>query len=518
MPDPTSQPGHEPARKSMLDRSLARIERAGNALPDPVTLFLILIAALLLGSALASAFGLAVIAPGTGETVAIVNLLSGPVIQRLFVDMPQTFASFPPLGTVVVAMIGVGLAERSGLFAAALGGFMHKVPARLLSVSLVFAGVMSSLAVDAGYVVLIPLGAVLFATAGRHPLAGLAATFAGVSAGFSANLIITPLDAILAGISQAGAGIVDSAYQVPITGNYYIVVALVPLFCLLGAWLTDKVIEPRLGQWSGGDSLGREAQDISASERRALRNAALAMGALVLGTLALTLPEGAPLRGADGGLDPFYKALVGLLSMIFAVGGIVYGAGVGTVRSDRDAVKLTGDALSDLGLYLLLAFVVAHFIALFSWSNIGIAIAVGGAAGLQAIGLTGVPLIISLVLMVGLMNLLLGSASAKWALLAPIFVPMFMLLGYTPEFTQAAYRMGDAFTNIITPLMPYFPLIIVFGRKYADDFGIGSLVALMLPYSIAFGLGSLALLGLWMGFDWPIGPGSVIFSDVWASP
>ena len=497
------------SNESFGNRLLAGIERAGNALPDAVTLFLSLILALLLTSALAAMAGVSAVHPVTGETISIVNLLSGDMLRQLFTQMPQTFAQFPPLGTVVVAMLGVGLAEKAGLFDAALSSFVRKIPRPLLSIALVFAGIMSSLAVDAGYVVLIPLGGVLFAAAGRHPIAGLAAAFAGVSAGFSANLLITPLDALLAGLTQSAAAIVAPEYVVPITGNYYIIVTLVPIFTLVAAWLTDRVIEPRLGQYQARHEAGEDGQ-LSPTQQRGLRRALIVMGGLLIGALALALPAGAPLRDDSGSLGPFYQSLVAFTAIIFAAGGITYGAATGKVGSDRDAVRLASDAMADLGLYLVIAFMIAHFIALFSWSNIGIWVAVNGAASLQAIGLSGLPLTIGFVLLVGFINLFIGSASAKWALLAPVFVPMLMLLGFAPEFTQAAYRMGDAFTNIITPIMPYMPMVIVFMQKYRKDFGIGTVIALMLPYSILMGLSSLLLLAVWIVADLPLGPGRAI--------
>lgn len=499
-----------------MERVLGAVERAGNRLPDPVTLFLILILLLMgLSFALAS-MGMGAVNPASGERVAVNNLFSAEYLQRLFVEMPQTFASFPPLATVLVAMLGVGIAEKSGLIASGLSAFVRRAPQRLLAPALVFAGVMSSLAVDAGYVVLIPLGAVLFLGAGRHPVAGLAAAFAGVSAGFGANLLLTPGDALLAGISESAARIVDPDYQVPITANYYLMLALVPLFVVLGTWVTERLVEPRLGSYdpirAGAGELPESTGPATSPEavRRGLRFARNALIAVLVVLALLLFPEGAALRGADGGFDPFLRALVSIIFIAFLVTGIAYGKGAGTIRNDRDAVGMAGQAMSDLGLYVVLAFVVAHFIALFTWSNLGVLAAVGGADALLATGLTGAPLVVGLVLLTGIINIFVGSAAAKWALLAPTFIPMMMLVGYSPEFTQGTYRIGDAFTNIITPLLPYFPMVIVFARRYLPDFGIGSLVAVMLPYSIAFGIGSTLLLLVWMIFGIDLGPGSPV--------
>ncbi|MGK0480758.1 MAG: aminobenzoyl-glutamate transport protein [Planctomycetota bacterium] len=500
-------------RTSLFDRFLDRIEKAGNRLPDPVTLFLIFIGVVMIASAIAASLDVSAVHPGTGERIVALNLFSGEMIQRLLVELPKTFAGFPPLGLVLGVMIGIGVADKSGLIAAALKAFMGAIPNVLLTAALIFAGIMSSLAVDAGFVVVIPLGAVLFAGAGRHPLAGLAAAFAGVSAGFSANLLLTGLDPLLAGFTTPAAQLIDPSYEVEATANYYLMIALVPVFVLLGTWITERILEPRLGAWvpedrDGAATAADAAKSLTGDERRGLRWAGVVLAATLVGIAFLVVPEGAPLRGPNGELAPFYRSIVALMLFTFLLPGLAYGIAVKKIRRDRDAVNMTAEAMSDLGLYIVLAFVAAHFIALFTWSNLGTIVAISGAQGLKAIGFTGLPLLVSFVLVSGTVNLLIGSASAKWAILAPIFVPMLMLLGVSPELTQGAYRIGDAFTNIVTPLMPYFPLVIVFGQKYQKDLGIGTLVGAMLPYSIAFGLASTGVLVGWVLLGLPLGPGA----------
>lgn len=504
------------AKRSLFDRFLDGVERAGNRLPDPVTLFLLFIAVVMASSAIAAALGAGAVHPGTGERVEALSLFSGELVQRLFVELPQTFAAFPPLGLVLAVMIGIGVADKSGLIAAALRAFIGSVPDALLTASLVFAGIMSSLAVDAGYVVVIPLGAVLFAGAGRHPLAGLAAAFAGVSAGFSANLLLTGLDPLLAGFTTPAAQLIDPTYEVAATANYYLMIALTPIFVGVGTWVTERVLEPRLGAWSpdeAGDAGAAEDEaavtpETAATERRGLAWAGVVLAVTLAGVALLVVPEGAPLRGPAGELDPFFRSIVAVMLFAFLLPGLAFGIVTGSIRSDRDAVKMTADAMSDLGLYIVLAFVAAHFIALFNWSNLGTIVAISGAEGLEAIGFTGLPLLVAFVLVSALVNLLVGSASAKWAILAPIFVPMLMLLGFSPELTQGAYRLGDAFTNIVTPLMPYFPLVIVFGQRYVPSLGIGTLIGAMLPYSIAFGAVSVVVLVAWVLLGLPLGPGA----------
>lgn len=496
-------------KRSLAQRALDLVERGGNALPDPVTLFVIFIGMVMVSSVIVSWAGISVTHPGTGETIVANNLFSADNIQRLFVEMPQTFAQFPPLGLVLVVMLGIGVADKTGLISAALSSFVKSVPSSLLTAAVVFAGIMSSLAVDAGYVVVIPLGAVLFWGVGRHPLAGLAAAFAGVSAGFSANLALTSLDPLLAGFTEPAAQMIDATYAVPVTANYYLMIALVPVFVILGWIVTEFIVEPYLGKYQAPEDLEIETDDqLSPREKRALWIAGLVALLTLAGIAALVVPENAPLRDPAGDLGPFYSSIVALMFFAFLLPGLAYGIVTKKIESDKDVARMTAASMADLGIYIVLAFVAAHFIALFNWSNLGSIVAISGADLLQSIGFTGVPLIVAFVLVAGLINMFVGSASAKWAIMAPIFVPMLMLLGYSPETTQAAYRIGDAFTNVLTPLLPYFPLVIVFAQRYDREAGIGSIISVMLPYSIVFGIASTTVLVLWIIFGWPLGPGA----------
>ena len=496
--------------KSLLDA----IERTGNRLPDPSTLFLILIALLIGISAWGAAAGWSAINPATGKEISASSLLADANLRRLFEEMPRTLTSFAPLGTVLVMMLGTGIAERSGFFSAALRGSLRSAPRHLLTPVVVFLGCMSSLAMDAGYVVLVPLGAVVFAVAGRHPLAGLAAAFSGVSGGFSANLFPSALDALLLGISQEAARLVDPQWSYVITDNYYIIIAFTFLVTLVGWVVTDLVVEPRLGPWARSDEQRRlEESALTAGERRGVLLGTLALALTIIGLCLLALPGGA-LRGEGGTLPeqlgPFFTALVAGFAIAFFLAGLAFGICAGRYKSDRDVVGDVNTAMSEMGGYIVLAFVAAHFIAMFNWSGLGGILAIHGAEGLRSLGLPASALFVTLVLFTGSVNLLIGSASAKWALMAPIVVPMFMLMGYSPEVVTAAYRLGDSSTNIITPLMAYFPMALVFARRYRPDAGIGTLVALMLPYSIGILLAALLLLGLWITADWPVGIGAGI--------
>ena len=490
-------------------RALDWVERTGNALPDPVTLFALMIVLVVIASVVAAAFGVAVPHPGTGDVVAAQSLLAPDQIRRLFVEMPTTFTSFAPLGYVLLVMLGVGVAEKTGFLTVSLRGLVSGVPPRLITAALVFAGVMSSLAADAGYVVLIPLGAAIFMGAGRHPVAGLAAAFAGVAGGFSANILLTPLDPLLAGITQEAARLVAADYVVDVTANYYLMIALVPVFVAVGTWVTDKVVEPRLAAWTPPPPPLAAAPDadISPLERRGIQAALGALVLCILAVAALAWAPGFPLRGDDGSFLPLMRSLVTIMFLVFLVVGITFGVATRVITSDKDVVRMMADAMSDLGVYIVLAFIAAHFIALFNWSNLGIITAVSGADALRALGIDGAPLLAALIMLAAGINILVGSASAKWAFLAPIFVPMLMLLGLSPEATQAAYRIGDSSTNMITPLLPYFPLILIVGKRYDPDFGIGTLVATMLPFAVAYGLASTAVFVGWMLVGLPLGPG-----------
>lgn len=493
--------------------SLDFVERVGNKLPDPVTLFVILMALVVVISWIMAKLGVSVIHPdpNRAEEIRAVSLLTKENIQRFLQEMPTTFTNFPPLGLVLVVMLGIGVAERTGLIAIGLKAFVGSVPRSLVTAAVVFAGLMSSLAVDAGYVVLVPLGAVIFHGMGRHPLAGLAAAFAGVSGGFSSNLLLTSLDPLLGGFSTSAANIIDPNYVVEPTANWYLMATLVPAFTIAGTVITNRVIEPRLGPYRGEVDGAEENRPLTPTERRGLIFAAIGMFA-ALGVIALmAIPENGLLRGENGEITPFLSSIVALMFFLFLIPGLIYGIVTGSIKSDKDAATMTAETMASMGAYIVLAFVAAHFIAFFNWSNLGIILAVTGANALKAIEFEGLPLIVSFVVLSSFINLFIGSASAKWAIMAPVFVPMLMLMGYSPEMTQAAYRIGDSFTNIITPLLPYFPLVIIFAQKYQKDVGIGTLISVMLPYSIAFGIVGILLLVAWIVFGIPLGPGAPMY-------
>ncbi|MEY3666628.1 MAG: hypothetical protein RL572_168, partial [Pseudomonadota bacterium] len=501
---------------------LGWIERTGNKLPDPVFIFFALIGVLIVVSVLMSLLGVSALHPtqvdanGNPVVIQAASLLSSDNIRRLLVDMPATFAGFYPLGFVLLVMLGAGVAERTGLFATAMSAAVKRAPKAWLTPVVAFVAMMGNLASDAAYVVLIPLAGVLYAAAGRHPIAGIAAAFAGVSGGFSANLMPGQLDALLFGVTQAAAQTIDPAWTANIAGNWYFIAAMLILFLPVIWYLTDKVIEPRLAPLSGqsvSSTAGviKPAEAASADERRGLARAGWACLAVVLVWAALCFIPGTPLINEDGGagrLQPFYQSLVAAFFILFLAAGWAYGSATGSVKTHRDIVRMMSEAMADLSYYLVLAFAAAHFVAMFNWSNLGLIVAVKGAGVISGTELPMAVLLVLVVLMTTLINLFIGSASAKWALLAPVLVPMLMLLGVSPEMTTAAYRAGDGATNIITPLMPYFPLILTFCQRWQKDFGIGSLAATMIPYSLwLLGVGTLMVI-VWVALGLPLGPGA----------
>jgi len=491
-------------------RILRWIERVGNALPHPATLFLVLSLVVVVASDIAVRIGVEVVKPGTDVIVKPVSLLTIDGLHKILTGLVTNFTGFAPLGTVLVALLGIGIAESSGLIGAGMRLFVTNAPRPLLTFVVVFTGVLSNMASEIGYVLLIPLAALIFAAAGRHPIAGMAAAFAGVSGGYSANLALGTIDPLLSGLTQEAARIIQPGYQVNPACNYYFMVVSTFVITAVGWLVTDKIVEPRLGAWkdAGGDDSALRPLD--ASERRGLLFALVAGTAFTALILWGTVPADGFLRDPKtGGLlhSPF---LSGIVALIFAAGallGIAYGIGARTIRNDAQVMKGMAKSMETLASYLVLVFFAAQFVAFFNWTNLGLVVAVKGAAALQATGLSGVPLMIGFILLTAFLNLFMGSASAKWAIMAPIFVPMFQILGYAPELTQAAYRVGDSCTNIVSPMMSYFALIIAFFQRYQKDAGIGTLVATMLPYSISFLLAWSVLLGVWMALGLPLGPG-----------
>jgi len=497
-------------------RALAFIERVGNALPHPGTLFAGMALFVILLSWVMARTGVSVVHPGTGAAIEPVNLLSIAGLHRILTQMVPNFTNFAPLGTVLVSLLGIAIAEASGLIGTSLRLLVLSAPKRLLTFVVVFAGVLSNTASEIGYVLLVPLAAAIFLAAGRHPLVGLAAAFAGVSGGYSANLLLGTVDPLLAGLSEAAARIVRPDYTVNPAANYYFMFVSTFVISAAGTWVTERIVAPRFGPYRGIGALPSDdtLAPLTSAEKRGLVATLVALVVLTAILLWGTVPGNGFLRDPEtGGLlrSPFMSGIVALVFLVFGIAGLAYGFAAGTFRNDADVMRGMGKSMETMGLYLVIVFFMAQFVSYFTWTNIGLILAVKGADGLKSAGLGPIPLMIGFVLVSATINLFMGSASAKWAVMAPVFVPMFMLLGYTPEFAQAAYRIGDSTTNIISPMMTYFALIVAFVTKYEPKAGMGTVIATMLPYSAVFLVSWLALLVVWMIAGWPVGPGAGLY-------
>lgn len=530
-------------KKINLRNFLTFVEWLGNLLPHPVTLFAFFCVGIVLISAIADFFGLAVQDPrpinAAGRAahgmIEAQSLFNGAGIRKIIENLVSNFTNFAPLGTVLVALLGVGVAEHSGLIKAVIrsivlfsvekfsGRFLN--PKIIVTAAVVFAGILSNTAAELGYVVLIPLGAVVFHSFGRHPLAGLAAAFAGVSGGYSANLLLGTIDPLLAGLTQEAARIIDPQYVVHAAVNYYFMFASVFAITIVGTLVTIWIVEPQLGKYDSQNAsvdLSKEEglEPLSNSEKKGLLYAFLTTLGLA-GILAISVvPDWGILRDASAenfpkNIAPFLNGIVAIIFVVFIVPSIVYGRITGSIKSDKDVIDGMANAMSTLGLYIVIVFFAAQFVAYFGWTNLGQIMAVLGANFLETLNLTGPFVFVIFILISGFVNLMLGSASAQWAVTAPVFVPMLMLIGYSPEVIQAAYRIGDSVTNLITPMMSYFGLILAFVNKYDKRAGIGTIISMMLPYSIFFMIGWSALFYLMIfGLGIAPGPGANIYYPV----
>lgn len=551
MSDPTSPAQPEgKTKKNFFTRFLDFVEWMGNLLPHPVTLFAIFAFGVILLSGLADYLGWTAVDPrpqgAAGRApdgiIEPVSLLNGEGLRRIVSNLVTNFTSFAPLGVVLVALLGVGVAERSGLISAGIRGLVLKAasfkpigqgkgpasillkpinfiltPKNLVTIAICFAAVISNTASEMGYVVLVPLAAVIFYSMGRHPLAGLACAFACVSGGYSANLLIGTIDPLLAGLTQEAANLIDPEYQVHAAVNWYFMIISTFMITIVGTFVTLYIVEPKLGSYNPKEaSEDLSDQSIMAPltpvEIKGLKITGIVV-LVIIGLLMLTIvPENGVLRNPETGEilnSPFFRGIVAFIFLFFLIPGFVYGRVTGEMKDDKGVIEGMSNAMSTLGLYIVIVFFAAQFVAFFGWSNLGQIFAVKGAEFLQHVGMTGPEVFIGFIAVSATVNLMLGSSSAQWAVTAPIFVPMLMLTGYSPEVIQAAYRIGDSVTNIITPMMSYFGLILAFAAKYIRNIGIGTIISMMLPYSILFYICWLILFYLWVFvLELPVGPGA----------
>lgn len=593
-PDSSNSPS-KPPRPGAFSVFLSVVEWLGNLLPHPVTLFALFALAVVVGSGIAGWLELSVEdprpvgAPGRADdgVIRVVSLMNAEGFRRIMQNLVSNFVNFVPLGTVLVALLGVGVAEKSGLLSATMRWIVLGAPAWLVTGALVFAAVVSNTASEMGYVVIVPLGAAIFHSLGRHPLAGLAAAFAGVSGGYSANLLIGTVDPLLAGITEEAARIFDPTYEVHPAVNWYFMIGSTFLITALGTWVTVKIVEPKLGPYDPSEAAGdleavTSIEPLTSQERQGLRRAGLsALGMMVLFvyfagpqfTTAELFPQGTTLAeardwnetrreearqavstiqeepnessrregvtihlpvetGIRGGVNrvllsipgygvlrnpetgdllssPFLRSVVAMILLFFVVPGYIYGQTVRTMSTDRDVIDAMAAAMSSMGLYIVLVFFAAQFVTFFNWTNFGSILAVVGSDLIIALELDNPLVFLPFILMCCFVNLMLGSASAQWAVTAPIFVPMLMRVGYSPEVIQAAYRIGDSTTNVITPMMSYFGIIYALAARYRPHLGLGTMISMMLPYSLVFLVGWLLFFYLWVfGLGLPVGPGA----------
>ncbi|MCJ0929885.1 AbgT family transporter [Virgibacillus halodenitrificans] len=492
---------------TFISRILNKVEWLGNRLPDPFMLFASLAILVILFSWIIASFDVTFLQPGEEKPVAIKSLVSAEGIQYMLISMLENFVGFKPLGIVLAIMLGIGLADKVGLIETFIKSTILKAPKGLITYAVIFIGILGNLAADAAFVIIPPLAAMVFYNVGRHPLAGLAAGFAGVGSGFTANIIVSNTDAVLSGISAEVMGTLDTAVTVTPVDNYYFMLVSVILLSVTGALITEKIVEPRLGKYEG--DLQKDFEPVQSIEKRGLRNAAFAALAYIGLLLIVIFWPDSPLRNENGGMvpSPFLKGIVPIIMLFFITVGIAYGITTKKITSSKSIPAFMGEAMKDLSGFIVLIFAAAQFIAYFEWTNIGTWLAVSGASFLENAGITGIGVVIAFVLLTAGLNLIIFSGSAQWALESPIFLKMFYFLDYHPAFIQAAYRIADSSTNIITPMNPYFVIVLAFMKEYDKKAGIGTLIALMLPYGLIFLLVWILLLLVFVFLGIPFGPG-----------
>lgn len=490
-----------------LNKFINVVEKGGNALPHPAVLFGIFGLITVVVSAIGNWLGWQGINPANGQIVSVVNLISVDGLHRILLEMVNNYTGFAPLGIVMVALLGIGVAESSGLIKAAINALLLRAPRKWITFIIVFAGILSNLASDLGYLLIIPMAGVIFHSLGRHPIAGMSAAFAGVSGGFSANLVIGTIDPLLAGLSTEAAHIVDMNYYVMPTANYYFMAVSTFVIAFAGTWITNTWVEPRLGMYTG-EVVEEPLNWLSAPEKKGLRRVIWLLFAWIVLFLTGLIPDNGFLRGPDNTIlhSPLLKGFISVLFLMASTCGIVYGYAAGTFKKHEDVINGMSTSFKSLVAFLVLVFFAAQFVAWFRWSNLGMILAIKGAHFLQSINIGLIPLVVIFVLFSGFINLFMGSASAKWAIMGPVFIPMFMLMGYSPELSQVVYRIGDSVTNIISPMMSFFALIIVYYQKYEPKSGIGTLIGTMLPYSVVFFVIWTLLLIVWILLGLPLGP------------
>lgn len=508
-------------KKGLLDRVLDAVERAGNKLPDPVTMFLELALIVMVVSAICSAAGVSAVNPADGSTIEVFNLLSVEGLRYFWTNVITNFSGFAPLGMVLVAVIGSSIAEKSGFLVAVMVHFLGSAKGWVVTAVIMFLGINLNIAGDAGFVVLPPLAAILYMSIGRHPLLGMYAGFASVAGGFCANVMLGLSDALAYGFTEQAAQMIDPNWSASIAINWYFLIVSCIMLTIVGTVLVEKVLVARFPITK--EELAKYDFDENASNLSPIQKKGIAMaGVSLLVYFAVLLLLSLPVFGdtailADetgsitGSSAPFTKGIVFTVTLFLLIPGLVYGIVVGKYKSDRDVWADASQGFSEMGNYIFMCFVISIFTNFFSVSKLGTIVAIKGAGLLSNIGFTGIPLLIGLIFLSCIVNMFIGSASAKWAILAPVFVPMMMLMGFDPAITQVVYRIGDSITNPLSPLFTYIPVVLGFAHKYDKNVGLGTIIANMLPFSVTFAFFWIIQVIVWVALDLPLGPGGHIY-------
>lgn len=507
----------ETQKNTFFRRLLNRVEIVGNKLPHPFMLFIYLAIFLIILSAVISFFNVSATHPNTGEEVAVQSLLSGEGFLFMFESMLENFTGFAPLGTILVLMLGIGLAQRVGLVETFIKTTILKAPKSVVTYVLIFVAVMANLASDAAMIIIPPLAAMVFYSLGRNPIAGMAAGFAGATAGFTANLIPAGTDALLSGITTEMAQTVDPDIIVTPVDNWIFMSASVFLVVAVVGLVTNRITIPRLGtfdpEYAEESVLEETAEESTKDQLRGMRNAIIAGVLYILLLVILMIPENSILRSENGDLvpSPFIDNIVPFVFMFFIILSVAYGVTVGTLKKPADVPVYMAESVKDLSTFIVLIFAIAQFIAYFDWTNLSTVLAIHSSAFLEDIGFTGLALFVAFIILAAIINQFITSGSAQWALMSPVFVPLFMFMGYNPAFTQLAYRIGDSSAAVLTPLNPYFVMVLNFMKRYDSRVGIGTLISLMIPYAFFVLISWVAFFIIWVLLGLPIGPGVEIY-------
>lgn len=509
------------AKKSLLDRILDAIERAGNKLPDPITMFLGLAIIVTIISAICSAAGVSAVNPADGSTIEVFNLLSLDGIRYLWTNVITNFSGFAPLGMVLVAVIGSSVAEKSGFLVAVMVNFLGKAKGWIVTMVIMFLGINLNIAGDAGFIVLPPLAAILYMSIGRHPLLGMYTAFASVAAGFCANILLGLSDALAYGFTEQAAQMIDPNYQQSIAINWYFLIVSCVLLTIVGTILVEKVLLHRFPvskEELAKYDFDEDNSNITPIQKKGIAAAGLSVLIYAAVVVFMCLPifgGRAILADENGsitsGASPFSKGIVFTVTLFLMIPGIVYGVVIGKYKNDKDVWADISQGFAEMGNYVFMCFFIAIFTNFFSVSKLGTVLAIKGANLLSTIGFTGIPLLLGLIFLSCIVNIFIGSASAKWAILAPVFVPMMMLMGFDPAITQVVYRIGDSITNPLSPLFTYLPVILGFAHKYDEKVGLGTVIANMLPFSVTFAIAWILQVVIWVLLNLPLGPGGAIY-------